>query len=52
MVPLNSNAARQLLHKLCGEGLQLDAFEELLGHCEAVFPQLKLLLQHLCHVSE
>lgn len=46
------STAMQLLHKLCGQGLPTDAFEELLECCEALLPHLSVLLQHLCHVSE
>ena len=52
MVPLNSNAARQLLHKFCNEGLPPDAFEELLNLCDGVFSELKVLLQDLCQLPE
>ena len=34
MVPLNSNAARQLLHEFCDKGISPDAFEELLNLCK------------------
>lgn len=51
MVPVNSNAARQLLHTLCDQGLSANEFEELLDLCDAMFPELKVLLQELCETT-